>query len=235
MTDTNLIKTIPGPQVDGRATTTSIFPTSQLTQSPFLPNLLSTINTAFRDSHALKPELGLTNHGERLSSTQEFLSALISDPESFVLIISYPHDSSTVLATASCRRYHGPPKDRPVDANLPWLRTLDVAPDTEEWELKLMATDVRVQGQGLAGYMMRTVEGEILERFQRRIEMGRESSGGVAAAGLPGKVKMVICTPMELMGGFYLRRGYTLDYQNWRGEGYNFHIAFMHKMIWGDG
>ncbi|KAM3421324.1 hypothetical protein BST61_g1722 [Cercospora zeina] len=69
-------------------------------------------------------------------------------------MISYP-GSDDVIATASYRRYHGPVKDRPIDRNTPWFRTLDVSPDTEEWELKLMATDLEYQGCGLAAYMMK--------------------------------------------------------------------------------
>ncbi|GIZ38042.1 hypothetical protein CKM354_000146900 [Cercospora kikuchii] len=203
----NIPKTCPGPQLKGRDTMASIFSSAQIGTSRYLANLVKTINDAFRQAHASKPELGMTTQGERLGSTEEFLANLSSDPESFILIISYP-ESDNVIATASYRRYHGPLKDRPVDRNTPWFRTSDVSPDTEEWEMKLMACDLDFQGYGLAGYMMKTGEAEIVQ-----------------------SLKLVICTPLELTAQFYLRRGFTMDYQVWRGEGYNFHIAFMHRII----
>ncbi|KAI5364571.1 Putative acyl-CoA N-acyltransferase [Septoria linicola] len=221
----NTSKTKPGPKVNGKETLTSIFPTTELGRSAFLPNLVHTINAAFGAAHNIKPELLMQSQGDRLGSTEEFLANLSTDPESFVLVISYL-ESDEVIATASYRRFYGPARDRPIDRNTPWLRTLEVDPDTEEWELKLMATDVKAQGNGLAGYMMKVGEDEIQQRFQQKLLEGRNSGSDV-----PRKLKMIICTPLELTGQFYLRRGYTLDYQTWRGEGYNFHIAFMHKMI----
>lgn len=221
----NITKTCPGPQLKGRDTITSIFSSAQIGRSRFLPNLVKTINDAFRQAHASKPELGMTTQGERLGSTEEFLANLSSDPESFILIISYP-DSDNVIATASYRRYHGPLQDRPVDRNTPWFRTSDVSPDTEEWEMKLMACDLDFQGCGLAAYMMKTGEAEIVQRFHQKHMIARGNGTAV-----PSKLKLVICTPLELTAQFYLRRGFTMDYQVWRGEGYNFHIAFMHKII----
>lgn len=218
-------KIIPGPRINGKEAVTFILSTAQLSRSPLLPKSLKIINAAFRTSHDSKPELRMNSQGDRLRSTEEFLAALSGDPESFVLIITYP-GTDDVVSTASCRRYLGPPTNRPGDRNTPWIRTLDVAPDTEEWELKLMATDVNAQGQGLAGYMMKAVEAEIKDRF--RLKHSLASGSG---ASQPNKLKMVICTPLELTGDFYLRRGYTMDYQTWRGEDYNFHIVFMHKMI----
>ncbi|KAF2208218.1 hypothetical protein CERZMDRAFT_91628 [Cercospora zeae-maydis SCOH1-5] len=221
----NVTKTSPGPRLNGRDTTTSIFSTAQIGQSIYLDNLVKTINDAFRQAHATKPELGMISQGERLGSTEELLENLSDDPESFILIISYPDDDG-VIATASYRRYHGPVKDRPVDRNTPWFRTLEVSRDTEEWELKLMATDPHYQGCGLAAYMMKTGEAEIISRFLQKLEAHRGASAHV-----PSKLKLVICTPLELTAHFYLRRGFVMDYQVWRGEGYNFHIAFLHRHI----
>ncbi|CAK1359293.1 uncharacterized protein RHO25_002692 [Cercospora beticola] len=215
----------PGPQLKGRDTITSIFSAAQIGTSRYLPNLVKTINEAFRQAHASKPELGMKTQGERLASTEEFLANLSSDPESFILIISYP-DSDNVIATASYRRYHGPLKNRPVDRNTPWFRTLDVSPDTEEYELKLMASALDFQGYGLAAYMMKTGENEIVHRFHQK-HMVAQGNGTT----VPARLKLVICTPLELTAQFYSRRGFIMDYQVWRGEGYNFHIAFMHRII----
>jgi GNAT superfamily N-acetyltransferase len=223
----NQSKVLPGPLVHGEKTTASIFSTAQLSSEAFLASLLETINLAFRQSHSVKPELLLRSQGDRLGSIDEFLTGL-QDPESFVLIISRP-GSHEVIATSSARRYHGPPRKAPSSGielrNSPWNRTAEVEPGAEEWELKLMATHPSAQGQGLAKWMMALVEREIVERSK-----AKQASANATA---PPNLRMVLCTPRELTGEFYLKRGYTKDYEVWRGEGYNFHIIHLSKAITG--
>lgn len=214
-------KTLQGPLVHSKPTTLSIFSTKQLTNSPFLPSLLSVINQAFRLSHASKPELGLRSQGERLGSIDEFLAGL-QDPESFILIV-HPAGTHTVTATASARRYHGPSTTGVATRNTPWERIVPVELGCEEWELKLMVTAPEAQGQGLAAFMMRTVEQEIQSRYEAKAALVEEAKGK--------RLRVVLCTPRELTGEFYLRRGFTKDYETWRGEGYNFHIVHLSKDI----
>jgi GNAT superfamily N-acetyltransferase len=222
-------KILPGPPVHGEPTIASIFSTAQLTTSPFLPSLVRVINLAFNASHDAFPELNLHTHGNRLASTDELLSGL-QDPETFVLIISRP-ESEEVIATSSARRYFGS-SAREYDSSAleqkkssPWERTAPVEPGAEEWELKLMATDPSAQGQGLAKWMMETVEAEIVARSKAKWEaMHRDDSS-------PPKLRMVLCTLREIMGEFYLRKGYVKDYELERGEGYAFHIIHLSKTI----
>ncbi|SMR61859.1 unnamed protein product [Zymoseptoria tritici ST99CH_1E4] len=216
---------IPGPLIHGLKTTASIFSVPQLVQSPFLPSLLSTINQAFAASHSLRPELFLQSHGPRLSSIEDFLSNL-QDPDSSIIIVSRP-GSDEVIATSSARRYIGPPvKDlAAVEVKKsPWTRTIEVEPGAEEWELKLMATQPDVQGQGVAAWMMALVEREIVARSQAKWA-AREGEAAVP------RLKMVLCTLRELKGEFYLRRGYVKDYETSRGDGFQFHILHLSKTI----
>lgn len=211
-----LPQTQPGPDIHGKPTLLTLLSPPQLKTSPFLPSLLSTINTAFRVSHATKPELGLNNQGDRLTSIPEFLNNL-SHPECFTLVIHFP-ESAAVLATASARPYSGPDTSGSVSRNTPWMRIVPVEEGYEEWELKLMVTAPEAQGMGLASYMMAFVEAELR---RRRSGQGK-------------KLRIVLCTPRELMGGFYAKKGFTKDYETWRGEGYHFHIVHMSKDVGGD-
>lgn len=79
-----------------------------------------------------------------------------------------------------------------------------------------MATTPETQGKGLAGFMMGAVEEEIAVRRRRDGEK---------------KLRIVLCTPRELTGEFYLRRGFGFDYETWRGEGYNFHIVHLSRDV----
>ncbi|EME78211.1 uncharacterized protein MYCFIDRAFT_200509 [Pseudocercospora fijiensis CIRAD86] len=110
--------------------------------------------------------------------------------------------------------------------NSPWVRRLEVENGFEEWELKMMATDPDLQGQGLAGYMMTLVEDEVIRRFSEKQFTNTTTHGDLAK-----RLKITLSTPAEVTGSFYLRTGYKLDYENERGEGHNFHIAFMSKEI----
>lgn len=227
--DPNQPKVQDGPRVHGRATIASIFSAKQLEASHFLTGLVKTINTAYTNSHTIKPELKMRSQGPRLGSTAEFLDALRDDSEGFVIIVSFL-GSSEVISTATSRRYLGPAKENGSPfyvQNSPWYRQAEVEPDTEEWELKLMATDPEAQGQGLARFMMALGEREITMRFHAKTALLK----GVEAEQHPKKLKMVLCTPRELTGEFYLRKGYTKDYEVWRGDGHNFHVVHMSRQI----
>ncbi|CZT15001.1 uncharacterized protein RCC_12276 [Ramularia collo-cygni] len=205
----------PGPTIHSQPTHLTILSSSQLKSSPFLPSLVSTINNAFRVANATKPELGLNNQGDRLTSNLEFLTNF-AHPESFTLVIHAP-DSPTVLATASARPYLGPNTSGIISRNTPWERILPVQEGCEEWELKLMCTAPEAQGLGLATYMMGVVEEELRRR----------------RGGLGKKLRILLTTPRELTGEFYVRKGFEKDYETWRGEGYHFHIVHMSKDVGG--
>ena len=156
-----------------------------------------------------------------MGSPQEFIMGLSNDPDAFIVVVTYS-ETADVIATASARRYLGPP----ADSSSPWARRLDVKEGDVEWELKLMATHPEAQGGGLALRMMELVEKEIT---------GRERKGRVIAARDAEErqvnVKLVLSTPREIMGEYYAQRGFVKDYEVERGEGYSFHIVFMSKVV----
>lgn len=211
------VQSSPGPLVQGKETRVYVYSLSQLEQSPFLPSLVSTINEAYAENRESLPSESAPV--PRLNNIEEFFSNIRGDPQAFTIIISYPQ-SDQVLATATARGYYGP-KEGPVVS--PWIRISDVEDGVEEWELKLMATTPAAQGCGLATYMMDLVEKTIISRTR--------IANSALIGSQPKRLKMVLCTPLELTGPFYTRKGYTEDYRVPRGEGYNFHIVFLSKEI----
>lgn len=214
-----------GPPVGNLSTTASVFSTAQLKQSGFLPSLVKTINLCYADSHALKPEMGMTT-AARLASVESLLDSISDDPELFILIIHHAA-SSSVIATATCRRYLGPSED----TQNPWLRRIPVHPGCEEWELKLMATHPSVQKQGLASFMLGLAEHEVVRRHE--VKYQRLCQGLDLGDIRPERntVRMVLCTARELYGDFYLKKGYKKDHEVYRGGSENFHVIFMSKTL----
>ena len=213
------VTTFTGPEVDGSPTTITMFSPAQLTGSPFLPGLHAMINAAFAASHASMPELEITG-GNRLGSVDEFLVNLRDDPETFVAVVHRP-STYDVVATGSCRRWHGPFPD----STSPFMRRTAPASGTEEWELKLMAVGPAAQGQGMGGYLVKLAEEEVARRFRSKLK------GLEPQQNSPQRLRMVMCTIKELKENFYARRGYIEDYEVSRGEGYKYNIIFMSKDI----
>lgn len=200
-----------GPPVNGKPTTLAIFSSDQIKTSGQLPDLVKLINEGFLKGHLSKPELKM-HLGDRLGSTEDFLSAVASDPEGFIIIIALK-ESQEVIGTASCVPWRGPPKD--VESQ--WIRKLEPESGFAEWILKLMVTKPSAQGQGLAGHMMALTEREVVRRVQKNPKNK--------------KVKMVLCTPKELNEAFYAKKGFQKDYETFYGEGYNFHVIHMSKTL----
>ncbi|KAF7198089.1 hypothetical protein HII31_00445 [Pseudocercospora fuligena] len=213
-----------GPLVRGKPTSVSVISSRDISTSRFLPGIIGVINAAFSESHYRNAQLGMNGNFPRIASDEEFLRNITHDTEAFAVAI-HPKDEKEVFATATARRYSGPSSD-PTARITPWVRRLEVEDGFEEWELKMMATNPDLQGQGLAGYMMKFVDDEVIRRFSKKQLTNAASHGDLAK-----RLKIPLSTPTEVNGSFYLRKGYKVDYENERGEGYNFHIAFMSKEI----
>ncbi|KAK0355399.1 hypothetical protein LTR02_016342 [Friedmanniomyces endolithicus] len=219
----------PGPTIDGRQTTTTLYEPAQLALSPIIPTLYRLINKAFKHSHN---SIGIPFQGERLQTESEYLKQVGADPGTFVYITSWA-DSGEPVATAGAHRYSGEEVmaafegggERSTFNRVRMPRGVGGRGE-EVWELKLMAVDVGFSGKGLAGHLMRLVDGEVVRRVG---EMGDE--GGVGR-----KVWMVITTVTEANGEFYRKRGYVEDYETVHGPGFmgtpkGFRVVHMSKVL----
>jgi GNAT superfamily N-acetyltransferase len=213
--------TLPGPTIHGKATTLHFLTPAHLPTSPFLPQIYSLINTSFSSSHA-RSAGALPADRPRLRSPEQFLEQVGSEPGTFIGVLTQRSSPSTkaddseedvVIATAGAHRWLQPPvvvawDDTPGGGSA--FKRFKI-PDridysgSEIWELKFLATDVKLQGMGLASWMMGAVDDEVKRRF------------GSSAAGVEGEFKelwMVLDTLKEVNEGFYLRRGYEVDYED---------------------
>lgn len=212
-----------GPKIDDKPTNILTFSAQQLKSSNLLPGLVKTINLAYFTSE--KKSLGEST-GARLGSIDELILVLRDDPESFIIVLSQPHSPEEVLSTATCRRYYGPGPD----FSRPWECCHTPDANTEEWELKLLATHPSAQGKGLASYMLGLAEREVAARFRAKLDSRAYSE--CKEDGIPAQTKMILCTPKPLFGIFYAQRGYQEDYLKFREKpGFDFEIAFMSKLL----
>ncbi|TKA49369.1 hypothetical protein B0A54_00035 [Friedmanniomyces endolithicus] len=141
----------PGPTIDGRQTTTTLYEPAQLAQSPVIPTLYRLINKAFKHSHN---SLGIPFQGERLQTESEYLKQVGADPGTFVYITSWA-DSGEPVATAGAHRYCGE----------------EVMAAVEGEGERSTFYRVGFGGKGLAGHLMGLVDREVLRRVG---EMGGE-------------------------------------------------------------
>ncbi|CAK3786958.1 Hypothetical predicted protein [Lecanosticta acicola] len=211
-----------GSLIDGQPLVVFILSPDQLQQSGFLPSLVTTINAAYRYRFKLQPELKVQSSESRLSSEEDFLSSTSSDPAAFVIVLS-PRGSVETLGTASCAPFRGPPEG----VSSPWVRNLEPQPDCTEWMLGLMATHPSAQRHGLASFMLDLAEREVIRRSVQQTEQVPKERHPTPL----GAVKMILSTAKELNEAFYTKRGYQMDYDFPRGQGFNFHVTHMSKLL----
>ncbi|KAI7497584.1 hypothetical protein KC367_g5759 [Hortaea werneckii] len=213
--------------------------------------LFHMINRSFSQSHAHSSTTGgkalIPSHLDRLNSPEEFLAQVGSDEGTFVYIITYdsPDRGDVPVATAGAHRYDAPVLETTGEeeggeagqgrkvfrrVGLP-ERAMEIAAmevDVHCWELKVMAVDVEAQGQGLASYLMKLVDGEVKKRFGSLI--GANSDGKIASpAAAKGdasnvdagrrRLFMLLTTLKEINEDLYARRGYQKDYETWHAPG----------------
>lgn len=202
-----------GPLIDGLPTRACTYSARQLAGSPQLPSLFKLVNLAYLVSD--QQSFG-SSTGDRLKSIDDLILVLNDDPQSFMINLSYIHDPNEVLGTATCRRYYGPD----ADTTKPWSCTHTPDSGVNEWETKMVATQPSLQGKGLASFMLKAVEKEVMTRSQTKTGAGEDAKLS----------KMIICTPTYTE--FYARRDYGKDYSRlFRNENLSFDIVFMSKML----
>lgn len=188
----------PGPVANGKRTTVRLLNRPQLIDSGLLPQLQDLINVSFASQHARST--GILEGVPRLRHDDQLLEEMGHAPGTFVYIISTLPDSGAgeneLIGTAYASRYHGvtqwpegPGKERT------WERLGIPPPDTEAWELHMMAVRPGYQRQGLAAYLMDLVDAEVM----RRSEEGK-------------KRVLFISTIKQSNEAFYLRRGFEESY-----------------------
>lgn len=230
----------PGPTINGKATTITIFHPSQLVDSPLIPLHRSVVNKAFSQSHISKGSL--PGDIDRLQGPVQFLEELGNTPGTFTVIV-YHEQPLQVLATASSKRYTGPPK---VIAGYDstrletFKRNVEKSKDFDQWELNMMVVDPEVQNQGLASLMIRLVEGEIRRRHvSMPPDQGGElehANGNGAVAANPMGLMMILTTIKEINEVFYKKKGFTKDYETAWPPGYlrspeGFSVIHMSKQL----
>jgi GNAT superfamily N-acetyltransferase len=211
-----------GPTVHSKATTITLYVSRDLKATGLIPQMHDLINIAFGTSHSdIFPAAS-----QRLGSHDQLIAEL-SGPGIFTYVITYT-GTQTVIGTASAKRYKDTVTFKPASEEVQkssFLRSGVFGPQSEGWELSLMAVDPSSQRQGLASLLMNLVEGEL----KRRFVLDR------AERGLPDlKLVMLLTTCKEVNWDFYVRRGYQLDYETyfgpgWLGSSTGYHVVHMSK------
>ncbi|KAK3116864.1 hypothetical protein LTR53_002358 [Teratosphaeriaceae sp. CCFEE 6253] len=237
--------TFPGPTINGHSTTTTLYEPAQLAASPLIPALHKLINRAFDHSHRTK---GIPINIDRLPTTNDYIQQVGTDPGTFVYVVTWTATGEPV-ATAGAHRYVGgevmaqgaeegreAARSAFTRVRLPAATAAEAGGERAEvWELKLMAVDIAYSGRGLASYLMKLVDREVLVR-RKGGGVGGKGAGGEGAG--RGEVWMVLTTVTEANGEFYRRRGYAEDYETVHGPGFmgtpgGFRVVHMSKVLEG--
>lgn len=199
----------PGPTVNDRQTTVTLFSPSQLAKSSVIPALAKVINDAFESQGHVKDGKTVVPQ-KRLSYDGQLLDELSSSTGTFTYIICFA-GREEVIGTASAKRFLGKDAAVVVEGKEPspgeavkntFTRFGAVADGTEMWELSTMAVDPGLQRQGLAGYLMRITEAEVKRQFIAGNDAGEQR-----------KLVMALTTLKQVNEPFYTRRGFVKDYE----------------------
>lgn len=223
------LKSFPGPLVNGKPTTTTLYEPSQLATYPHLSALKHLINEAFRDNHVREDIMSASI--DRLQSSAQYLEQIGSDPGTFVYILSWD-DTGLPIGSAGAHRYVAPvlvadggegEGDQQRSAFRRVRLPAHITTGAEVWELKLMAVDLAVQRRGLASHLMDLVDEEVKRRVR-------------ADYAEPPPTYSILTTAKEANERFYRRKGYQDDYETRVGPGYlgsprGFGVLFMSKAL----
>ncbi|KAL9109464.1 MAG: hypothetical protein Q9187_008160 [Circinaria calcarea] len=174
------------------------------------------------EESAIRRVANLRRHEEEKVHVEQWES-----PDTFTVIInqSLPPDSTSAvhtqndnqqksnraIATATARLFKGISSTTFTPANSPFTRSMPavpLAPNIQQWELKLMAVDPALQRQGLADILLTHVTAEI-KRRAAILEAERKRNGGEGEA----EVRMILTTIKEIKFAYYEKRGF-----HWTGE-----------------
>lgn len=216
----------PGPQINGKPTTITLYNPPDLAQCTCLGSLFKVVNAAFSISHDSK---GLLPSGiNRLRTDDQFVKEIGSDPGTFTYIMTYT-GTDEMVGTASAQRWYGAMDEVVLDdegRSQTFKRKGKLEPDVENWELRLMAVSSDVQRQGVAGLLMRMVDEEVVRRFRRARELDGEQL----------RLVMILTTITEVNADFYARKGYAEDYESkfppgWMGSENGFGVVHMSRWL----
>jgi len=211
--------------VNGEPALISLHSTPELAESPYLPLIRSVINAAYRAGSFNGPLEYLPASVVRLNSETQLLDEI--GPDAFTILVnsSMEHPAGLqVYASASARPFTGLADAGHMDeAVRTFKRSAPIAPmdpNIEQWELLLMAVDVSLQKQGIAGKLMGMVEDEIRRRSSGN---GRE-------------VHVILSTMKERNFEYYRKKGYVLTAEKKFGKGVHgsrdgFTVAEMMKKL----
>lgn len=215
---TKPLQSFPGPEAKGKQTTVTLYNRAQLIGSGFLPPLESLINIAFASrTGAILPSI------DRLRREGQYLEELGHAPDTFVYIVSAV-DSGELIATAYASRFEGVSEWPEGPGERTWERLGVAEEGTNAWELHQLAVSPDYQRQGLAEYLIRLVDAEIVRRE-------------VSVNGVVGKkLVLYISTIKQTNEAFYLRKGFEEVYSvDWPpghlGSETGFTVAHMDREI----
>ncbi|KAF2723513.1 hypothetical protein K431DRAFT_282958 [Polychaeton citri CBS 116435] len=227
------IENFPGPVINGKSTQITLYfpPSTLAVKAPQqLTNLYHVINEAFTISH--RSTNSIPASVPRLYSEQQLVQELEAASAGTFCYVIYHPDTQEVVGTASAEPYRGPATNADrvaAGGKKVFLSAIPLEDGVEMWELRLMAVDVKVQKQGVAGLLMRLVEERVKAVFVEKVT-GSNGSGG------PQRLKMVLKTIKEINGLFYNKKMYALELASWNAPGtlnseVGFTLAHMSKDI----
>jgi len=184
--------------VDGQPTVISLLSSPKLATSPYLPLLQPFMNAAYYASHRKGPVEYLPSSVVRLKTDTQILDEI--GPDAFTVVVSTPAeapDGLKVYGSASAKPFTGLVAPETMDEIVrTFKRTAPVEPldpSIEQWELLLMAVDVSLQRQGIAGKLLGMVEDEV-----------RRRSGGRGK-----EVHVILSTLKERNLDYYVKKGFV--------------------------
>lgn len=168
----------------------------------------------------------------RIPAEKNLLEELDKGPGSFTYIIHY--NDTDVVGTCSMWHFTYTPVLEAVGATPEQLekirrgktfnRQTPMPEGVMGWEMKLLFVDPAAQGHGLALLLMRLCEDEAQRRYQLRQDTSLV------------KLRFILTCINEIMGKFYKKRGYTIDYEVWQpigtlGSETGFHVTHMSRTV----
>jgi len=139
---------------------------------------------------------GILQAHDRLRSPGQQLAEIGHDPETFIFVIQV-ESTGEICGTAYATRYQGVEEWPEGPGERTWERLGVEASGIEAWELHMMAVHPNFQRQGLADYLLKITDREILRRCGPAVGVKRV---------------MLISTVKETNERFYTRKGFVLDY-----------------------
>ena len=218
----------PGPILNSRPTTLALVPHEHLPSSPFLPLLPPLLNPAFRIGHSSTGTLPLEL--DRLQSDEQFYDELQEDSWSYFLYYTPDTTSNlesdektgvpnSLLASVAFQPFrpdfaltNRKGSDRVKEASKTFKTvSIPVPEGCQAWEVRLLAVDLSVQRQGVAMWMMKCLEAEVIRKAREAAgAAGALHTGAQEKTMVNGelKIQLRLSTIREINEGFWMRRGF---------------------------